>query len=149
MSTREAHEAHEAHKTLIRRYYEELWNRWRLELAEALLAPDVRFRGSLAVEVEGVEGFKRYVRLVQTAFPDFHNTVEELVAEADRVVARLTYRGTHRGPLFGIAPTGRAVSYAGMALFRIAGGRIASGFVVGDTGRLLREIGAVGGQERG
>jgi steroid delta-isomerase-like uncharacterized protein len=131
----------EANKALIHRYYGELWNRWRLELADELLAADVRFRGSLAVEVQGVEGFRGYVGLVRSAFPDFHNTVEELVAEADRVVARLTYRGTHRGPLFGVAPSGRAVSYAGMALFRIAGGRIASGFVVGDTGRLLREIG--------
>ena len=131
----------DGHKALVRRYYEELWNRWRLELADELLAPDVSFRGSLAVEVAGIEGFKGYVRLVQTAFPDFHNTVEELVAEGDRVVARLTYRGTHRGPLFDLPPTGRAVSYAGMALFRIAGGRIASGFVVGDTGRLMRELG--------
>ena len=63
------------------------------------------------------------------------------MVETDRVVARLTYGGTHRGPLFGVAPTGRPVSYAGMALFRIAAGRIATGFVAGDTGRLLREIG--------
>jgi len=56
-------------------------------------------------------------------------------------VARLTYRGTHRGPLFDLAPTGRTVSYAGMALFRISGGRIASGFVVGDTGRLRQALG--------
>lgn len=130
-----------AHRALVHRYYDELWNRWRLELAGELLAPDVRFRGSLAVEVEGVEGFKGYVGLVRSAFPDFHNTVEELVVEDDRVVARLTYRGTHQGPLFDVPPTGRAVSYAGMALFRVTGGRIASGFVVGDTGRLLREIG--------
>ena len=129
-----------AHKALVHRYYDELWNRWRLELADELLAADVRFRGSLAVEVEGVEAFRGYVGLVRAAFPDFHNTVEELVAEDDRVVARLTYRGTHRGPLFGIAPTGRPVSYAGSAWFRFRDGRIASGFVVGDTGRLLREL---------
>ncbi len=129
----------EAHKALVRRYYADLWNRWRLDLADTLLTPDVAFRGSLAVEVQGIEGFKQYVRLVQTAFPDFHNTVEELVAEDDRVVARLTYRGTHRGPLFDLAPTGRAVSYAGMALCRLREGRIAAGWVVGDTGRLMRE----------
>jgi steroid delta-isomerase-like uncharacterized protein len=133
--------AAEAHRALIRRYYDELWNQWRLELADVLLAPDVTFRGSLAVEVAGIAGFKGYVRLVQTAFPDFHNTVEELVVEDDRVVARLTYRGTHRGPLFDLAATGRRVSYAGIALFRITGGRIASGFVVGDTGRLRQELG--------
>jgi predicted ester cyclase len=63
------------------------------------------------------------------------------VAETDRVVARLTYGGTHRGPLFGVVPPGWPVSDAGMALFRIADGRIATGFVAGDTGRLSREIG--------
>jgi len=127
-------------RLLIRRYYEELWNRWDFALAGELVGEDVSFRGSLGVEVRGREGFVGYMRSVARAFPDFHNTVEELVAEGDRVVARLTYRGTHGGPLFDLPPTGRAVSYAGMALFRIAGGRIASGFVVGDTGRLMREL---------
>src|SRR5262249_21398608 len=58
-------------------------------------------------------------------FPDFHNRVEELVPEGERVVARLTYTGTHAGELLGIAPTGRRVNYAGVALFRIASGQIA------------------------
>jgi steroid delta-isomerase-like uncharacterized protein len=132
----------EAGKALVRRYYDELWNRWGLALVDELLAPDVRFRGSLGVEVQGREGFRRYVALVRDAFPDFHNTVEDLVAESDRVVARLTYRGTHQGPLFGVAPTGRRISYAGVALFRIAGPRITEGWVLGDALGLLRQLGA-------
>jgi steroid delta-isomerase-like uncharacterized protein len=137
-----------AHKAVVRRYYEELWNHWRLELAEELLTPDVLFRGSLSVEVRGLEGFRGYVRLVQAAFPDFHNAVEELIAEGDSVVARLTYRGTHRGPLFGLAPTGTVVSYPGMAWFRFAGGRIAAGWVVGDTWRLVQALGGGGAAAR-
>jgi steroid delta-isomerase-like uncharacterized protein len=132
----------DAGKALVRRYYDELWNRWDLGLVDELLAPDVGFRGSLGIEVRGRDGFRRYVALVRDAFPDFHNAVEELVAESDRVVARLTYRGTHRGPLFGLAPTGRRISYAGVALFRIAGGRIAEGWVLGDALGLLRQLGA-------
>lgn len=128
---------------LVRRYYAELWNQWRLELADELLAPDIQFRGSLAVEVRGIAGFKEYVRLVQAAFPDFRNSVDELLEAGDQVVARLTYRGTHRGPLFGVAPTGRRVSYPGMAWFRCADRRIVAAWVVGDTGRLLRELGVV------
>ncbi len=129
----------------VRRYYDELWNQWRLDLADELLAPDVRFRGSLAVEVRGIAGFKDYVRLVQAAFPDFQNSVDAMLEAGDDVVARLTYRGTHRGPLFGVAPTGKRFSYPGMAWFRFADGRIAAAWIVGDTGRLLRELGAVGG----
>ncbi len=52
----------DANLTLIHRYYEEPWNGWRLDLAESLIATDIRFRGSLGVEVEGREGFKQYVR---------------------------------------------------------------------------------------
>jgi steroid delta-isomerase-like uncharacterized protein len=130
------------HRALVRRYYEELWNRWDLALVDVLLADDLAFRGSLGVQVQGRAGFRRYVELVRSAFPDFHNTVEELLVDGDRVAARLTYRGTHRGPLFGLAPSGRAVRYAGLALFQIRDGRIADGWVLGDTLGLLRQLGA-------
>ena len=128
------------HKDLVRRYYEALWNRWDFALADELIAEGIAFRGSLGQTVQGREGFKAYMRAVRRAFPDFHNRVEELVAEGDRVVARLTYTGTHAGALFGIAPTGRRVSYAGVALFRIASGQIAEGWVLGDLHGLLGQL---------
>src|SRR5262249_25693609 len=114
----------EQNKSLIRRYYEEMWNGWNYALADELLADNFLFRGSLGVSVQGRDGFRDYTRTVQRAFPDFHNHIEEMVAEGDRVVARLTYSGTHRGELFGVSPTGRHVSYAGVAIFRIAGAAI-------------------------
>src|SRR4029077_11246869 len=92
-------------KLLIRRYYDELWNRWDFALVDALIAEDFVFRGSLGVSVRGREGFRDYMRTVRRAFPDFHNQIEEMIAEGDRVVARLTYTGTHQGELFGVAPT--------------------------------------------
>ena len=133
----------EANKALVRRYYEEMWNRWDLSLAEALLAPDVRFRGSLGTEGRGVRDFRRYARSVWLAFPDFHNEVNELIAEYDRVAARLTYTGTHRGELMGVAPSGRAVRYDGAALFRIADGRIAKLWVAADRLTVLEQISGV------
>ncbi len=131
----------EANKALVRRYYDELWNRWDLTLADALIAPDITFRGSLGIHVGGRDGFRRYIELVRLAFPDFSNTVEELIAEGDRVVARLTYRGTSSGPIFGAPPTGKAIAYSGIALFRIASGKIAEGWVLGDVLGLLRQLG--------
>lgn len=110
----------EFNKALIRRYYDDLWNKWDLSVADEILSPDISFRGSLRVSVQGMEGFKQYVTMVRSAFPDFHNSVEDLIAERDTVVARLTYRGTHRGELFSIAPTGNRVTYAGIAIFKIA-----------------------------
>ncbi len=78
-----------------------------------------------------------------SAFPDFHYTIEDLIAEEDRVAARLTYRGTHRGDLLGIAPTRKPVAYTGIAVFRLAGGMIVDGWVNGDTLGLMRQLGAV------
>ncbi len=127
-------------KALVRRYYEQMWNRWDLSIAEELLAPDLRFRGSLGTESEGIRGFCRYARSVWLAFPDFHNEIEDLISEADRVVARLTYTGTHRGEALGLAPTGRHVQYSGIAWFTIEDGRITQVYVVADRLALLEQI---------
>ncbi|HEY7460299.1 MAG TPA: ester cyclase [Gemmatimonadota bacterium] len=134
----------DANKAIIRRYYEELWNQGKLELAEELIAHDIAFRGSLSTRSRGIEAFKAYVRMVKNAFPDFHNVIEDLIAEGDKVVARLTHRGTHRGEvLFGSAPTGMQVSFPGIAIFRLEKGKIADGWVVGDILVLMRQL-AVG-----
>jgi steroid delta-isomerase-like uncharacterized protein len=130
----------EENKALVRRYYEELWNRWSFALADELLADSLTFRGSLGVAVHGRDGFREYMRTVRRAFPDFHNYIEELVAERDTVVARLTYTGTHQGELFGIRPTNKRVSYAGVAIFRIDAGRIMEGWVLGDVHGLIQQL---------
>lgn len=127
-------------KRLIRRYYDELWNQWKLDLIDEILAEDITFRGSLGLSVKGRDGFRAYLGVVRAAFPDFHNTIEEIIAEGDRVVARLTYRGTHEGRLFGYEPTGRSVTYAGAAIFLVDGCWIADGWVLGDTLNLTRQI---------
>jgi steroid delta-isomerase-like uncharacterized protein len=130
----------EENKFLVRRYYEEMWNRWDLSLADELIGEGLSFRGSLGVAVQGREGFKDYMGAVRRAFPDFQNRIEELVAEGDKVVARLTYTGTHHGALFGIGPTGKRVTYAGVAVFRIEAGRITEGFVLGDVHGLIQQL---------
>lgn len=130
----------ESYKDLVRRYYEALWNRWDFALADELIAESILFRGSLGITVQGREGFKEYMRAVRAAFPDFHNSIEELIAENGRVAVRLTYTGTHCGEALGIAPTGRRVSYAGVALFRIVDNRIAGGWVLGDVHGLIKQL---------
>jgi steroid delta-isomerase-like uncharacterized protein len=135
-------ETAEANKKLIRRYYEEMWNLWNFAVADELLAPEIEFRGSLGVATKGRDAFRGYMRLVRNSFPDFHNKIDQLVAEGDTVVARLTYRGTHRGEVFGLAPTGKEIMYSGAAIFRIAEGKIAEGWVLGDRLGLLQQLGA-------
>ncbi|MGA8220351.1 MAG: ester cyclase [Candidatus Acidiferrales bacterium] len=132
----------EQNKNLIRRFFDEMWNPWNFTKADELLSTDIKFRGTLGPELKGRDAFRAYMRQVQAAFPDFHNSILEMTAESDRVVARTFYRGTHRGEIFGLAPTGKAISYAGAAFFRIADGKVIEGWVLGDLLGLLRELGA-------
>jgi steroid delta-isomerase-like uncharacterized protein len=134
----------EDNKALVRRYYEEMWNRWDLSLARELLAPDLRFRGSLGTEANGIGEFCRYARSVWLAFPDFHNEIRELVAEGELVVAQVMYTGTHRGEVLGIGATGRFVRYEGVAIFRIAQGKFAEVNVVADRLALVEQLKAAG-----
>ncbi len=132
----------ETNKNVICRYYEELWNTWNFDAASKLLAPEIVFRGSLGTETRGRDAFCEYMRQVRRAFPDFHNSIIEMIAEGDEVVARLNYTGTHYGEIFGIAPTGRQISYQGAAFFRISDGLVSRGWVLGDLLSLLKSIGA-------
>ncbi len=128
------------YKSLVRRYYSELWNAWSLAALEELISPSIVFRGSIGTAVIGIEEFKQYVNRIRAAFPDFHNHIDEIIGEDDKVVARLTYTGTHRGELFGFSGTGRKINYQGIAIFQFREGKIVSGFVLGDTESLKRQI---------
>jgi steroid delta-isomerase-like uncharacterized protein len=130
--------------TLVKRFYVEMWNRFDVSLLPDLLTEGVRFRGSLGQHKIGRRQFAEYVEFVQRAFPDFTNQVEEIVTEGEQSFARLTYRGTHQGELFGIAPTNRRVEYAGAALFRFRAGRIAEVWVLGDLHGLMEQLTAPG-----
>lgn len=125
---------------LIERFYADLWNQFDKSLIPVLLAENLEFRGSLGQSMRGHGEFAEYVDFVRAAFPDFTNTVEEVVSEGDRSFARLTYRGTHRGELFGIPTTGRRVMYAGAARFWFRAGRIAAVWVLGDIYGLLLQL---------
>jgi steroid delta-isomerase-like uncharacterized protein len=128
------------YKSVVRRYYSEIWNAWSEPALEELVSPDIVFHGSIGTAVEGISGFKEYRERIRSVFPDFHNHIEELVAEGEKVAARLTYTGTHRGELFGFPGTGRKISYQGLALFAFREGKIVRGFVLGDTETLKRQL---------
>ena len=132
----------EQNKRLVRRFFDEMWNPWNFAKADELLDENIVFRGTLGSELKGRDAFRAYMSKVQSAFPGFHNAIVQLTAEDDRVVARTMYRGTHRGEIFGVAPTGKELSYAGAAFFHIANGKIIHGWVLGDLLPLLRQLGA-------
>jgi predicted ester cyclase len=128
-------------EAVIRRFYEEVWNRWRLDVADEIVALNVRFRGTLGTRAVGIDAFKEYVTTVRAAFPDWTNRIDELISADDTVVARIRCAGTHEGEIFGIAPTGRRVAYDAVAIFHLEEEQIAEAWVVGDTQELWRALG--------
>ena len=126
---------------LVRRFYEDLWNRWDDEAVDDLLSEDFAFRGSLGTETTGRDEWRSYRDAIREGSPDFHNEVVTLVAQADEAAARLRYTGTHAGPLAGLPATGRRFSYAGAAFFSSDQGRLTSAWVLGELMALREQLG--------
>src|SRR5256885_14729918 len=108
-----------------------IWNDGDYDRADELFHPESVTPDAPQLP-RGPEGCKQVARLFRTAFPDFHMTVEDVAAEGDLVVCRFRQTGTHKGDLFGIAPTGRSVDFGEIALCRIADGRIISSWFQTD-----------------
>ena len=124
----------------VRRFYAELWNAWELGLVDEILSPELRFRGSRGAVMSGRDAFRRYAEETREAFPDWHNRVDDLVANGDRVAARLTWTGTQSGAFEGRPPTGARVEYVGAGFFRVDHGVIHEAWVVGDTEAFRRTL---------
>ena len=132
----------QTNRELIERFYRQVWNQWDADIAREILSPDFVFHGPLGVDVNGHDGFLGYVALIRTAFPDFHNQIEEIVPEEFHAAARLTYSGTHQGELFGRQATERAITYAGEAFFKFSEGKIDEIWVLGDRMALMEQTNA-------
>jgi steroid delta-isomerase-like uncharacterized protein len=130
-------------KALYRRWFDEVVNGGDLALADQLLASDyaLHFPGFPAPVDR--EMHKTLVTMFRTAFPDWQETVEDVIAENDRVVARVVGRGTHLGDFQGMPPTGRRVEAHGMGIARIADRRIAEAWAAYDALGLMQQLGAV------
>jgi steroid delta-isomerase-like uncharacterized protein len=133
----------EANKAVVRRFYEELWNQWKLDVADEILASDLRFRGTLVASGTGIGAFSEYFEQTPIAFPDLHAVIDELIAADDAVVAGLTWSATHAGDLTGIPAIGRRWSYVGAGIFYLDGGRIQDAWIVGDAQELWRAASAI------
>jgi steroid delta-isomerase-like uncharacterized protein len=134
----------EANAKASRRILEELFGAGNYGLADELIAADaVGHDPALPEPVSGPEGLKEAARGYRSAFPDLTMTVETVLAEGDLVAIRWTARGTHKGDLFGIAPTGKEATVTGITIDRHAGGKIAESWTSWDALGLLQQLGAV------
>jgi steroid delta-isomerase-like uncharacterized protein len=129
-------------KAIIRRLYEEVWNKRRVELVDELMSPSHAMHDNhLPDSGVGPEAYKRNVARYVTGFPDLRFTVEDMVAENDKVAVGWTISGTHKGEFRGISPTGRKVFVEGITINQIAGGKIMDSYVSWDALGLMQQLG--------
>jgi steroid delta-isomerase-like uncharacterized protein len=127
---------------VVRRFFEEFCNGHQAELADELVTDDYVSHGPQAPPAEGPGGVRARVGVYQDAL-DGHWAVDEMLSAGDRVVARWTGTGTHRGELMGIDPTDKPIAVDAISVFRIADGKIAEEWTVWDALGLLQQVGAV------
>ncbi len=137
----------EENKALVERFVEEFWNEGNLSAADELMASGAQIHLPTG-EVVDVDGLKGFASAFRGSFPDWHSTFEELVAEGDRVAERWTGRGTHRGELQGIAPTGKRVEVPGSVFYRIVGGKIVEFRGQLDMMGMMQQLGVMPSPQR-
>jgi steroid delta-isomerase-like uncharacterized protein len=133
----------EENKAIIRRFYEEV-NKGNLAVVDELIGPNFVLHHPLSPTViRGPEGFQELLTQLRTALPDLEIAADDLIAEGDKVAAAFTVRGTHQGVLLDIPPTGRQITLRGVAVYRLADGKIVEDRVAEDLLALVRQLGQV------
>jgi len=122
---------------------EELWNTGDLAIADEIFATDFVNHDPSAPDVRDLETYKGFIAVTRAGFPDFHVTIEDIIAEGDKVASRWTARGTHQGELIGIPPTGKQATWTGMTIYRFAGGKIVEAWWSKDMLSMLIQLGVV------
>ncbi|MFB0534286.1 MAG: ester cyclase [Anaerolineae bacterium] len=130
----------EEDKAIFRRIVEEGFNKGNLAIVDELVATN---HVNHTDNVHGPEEYKQFITMYRTAFPDLHMTIEDQIAEGDKVVNRWTSRGTHKGDLMGIPPTGKQTTVTGMYVARIIGGKIVEEWGNFDALGMMQQIGVV------
>lgn len=132
--------AAEQNKAIVRRAVEEFINGGKAEVADQLYGAEYNYHGR-GPEGKGPALAKAFVEMYRTAFPDMHITVEDMIAEGDRVAARGTATGTNTGSLMGAPPTGKPVHVTTMVVMRLEDGKIVEEWEVFDEIEMMRQLG--------
>ncbi len=140
----------EDNKSIMRRAYDEILNEGNIDVADEVIAEDMTEHEQFPGLEPGREGFKGFVTMFREAFPDLQVTVEDMIAEDDKVAARVTMRGTHQGKFLGIDPTGNQIEVPVVDIVRFADGMAVEHWAVTDNMAMMVQLGvadpsAIGG----
>lgn len=131
----------EQNKALAQRFYEEVFNKKKLDAIDELCAPDFVDHNAMPGQAPGAKGLKDVFAAFFRGLPDLRITIQELVAERDIVVVRFSGTATHTGELMGAAPSGKAVTMRGMDMIRIKNGKAIEVWHEGDDAVVLMQLG--------
>ncbi len=133
----------EENKVIARRLLEEVWNKGNLSVLDEYVAPGAPNHDPNNPIAPGPAGLKQVYSLYKNAFPDLHFTIEQVVAEGDYVVQRITSTGTQRGDLPGIPATGKYGKTEGFVIARFKDGKVVEGWSLFDQLGLMQQLGVV------
>lgn len=134
----------DANKTTINRLVEEFWNKGNTDLAESLVTPDFERIELFSDEIKrGPDGLKSAAAEWRGAFPDVSLTLNQLIAEDDKVACQWTFTGTHKGELKGTPATGKTVELTGLSIIQLEDGKLAKETVSADLLSLMKQLGVV------
>ncbi len=134
----------ENNKAAVRHFWEDHLSAGNATLCEGDFAPNAVNHDPNSPPVPpGPEGISQLITIYRAAFPDLSATVEDMVAEGDEVAYRLTFRGTHRGEMMGLPPTGKQVTYAGIGIDKVVDGTIVEMWLNFDALGMLQQVGAI------
>jgi steroid delta-isomerase-like uncharacterized protein len=129
-------------KAVVRRWFEEVWNKGRAAAIDEMLAPNGVIHG-LGKSIHGPSEFRTFHAGYRTAFPDVKIHIDDIVAEGDTVAVRWSAMATHGGELLGFSATQKAVKFTGMGFARVQGGKIVEGWNNYDELRIFGDLGIV------
>lgn len=131
-------------KNVARRIFEEGFGQGRVNIADEIIAPNfVDHSGPPGFPASGPESFRQLVTAIRAAFPDLRATIEDQIAEGDKVVVRGTMRGTHRGDLFGIPATGKSFEITAIDILRIVDGKVVEHWGNEDDLGMMQQLGVI------
>ncbi|GAC1460366.1 MAG: hypothetical protein PVSMB1_10570 [Gemmatimonadaceae bacterium] len=135
----------EQNKALARRAFDEVWNQAKLTTIDELTASNATFHDPNVPggKFTGPQGLKQFVAIYRAAFPDVHITINDQIAEGDKVVTRWTATGTHKGELMGIAPTNKRATVVGVDIDRYQDGKVVEAWASYDMLGMLQQLGVV------
>ena len=133
----------EKNKAVARRFFYEVGNKGDLAAIDAFFSPNFVNHNPHSGSTSDLDGFKQTWVMFRSVFPDFHTTVNDAIAEGDKVVLYVTNRGTHGGEFLGVPPTNKQVAFKEMIIFRIVDEKIVERWGVSDMYGLLEQFGAL------